>query len=354
MIVLGIETSCDETAVALVRDGRELMASAVASSAEIHRAFGGVVPEIASRMHVESILPVLSQCLKRAECTLNEVDAIAVTYGPGLAGALLVGLSTAKALAQLLQKPLLGVHHIASHIAANYLAEPTLKPPFICLVASGGHSQIIEVASPMRLKILATTRDDAAGEALDKVARAVGLPYPGGPQLDQLAKQGNPTCIRFPQTRFPNDSLDFSFSGVKTAALTYLQKTRQQAERQQLDWKTVFPLADFCAAYQEAILTPLVQHAQEALERTGYSVLTLAGGVSANSRLRQLCQEMTAQRGVSLIVPPLKYCTDNAAMVAAMGYYVYLENPKGRDLDLDANPQLTLSTFIEEVGGGQS
>lgn len=348
MRILGVESSCDETAAAIVEDGRKLLGSAIASSAEIHKQYGGVVPEIASRMHVESILPVLSETLKQAGLDWDAVDGIAVTHGPGLSGALLVGLSAAKALALSLQRPLLAVHHIASHIAANYLAFPELKPPFLCLVVSGGHSQLIRVDDYVQFSLLGTTRDDAAGEALDKVARALGLPYPGGPQLDALSQTGDRKSIRFPETRFADGSLDFSFSGVKTAALTWIQMQKQKAQR---SGETQFPfsLEDFAAAYQEAVLRPLVRHAEQALESTKLQALVLAGGVSANSRLRELCAELAERKGVRLYCPPLQYCTDNAAMVASMGYYVQRHCPQGWGLQLDAIPQLSLIRYGEEI-----
>lgn len=338
MFVLGIESSCDETAVAIVENGRKLCSSVIATSADIHAKYGGVVPEIASRVHVEYIVPVLSEALSQAGCTWSDIGAVAVTQGPGLTGSLLVGISAAKALSLSLQKPLLGIHHIAAHIAANYLASPELEPPFLSLVVSGGHSQVVHVRDYMDYQILGRTRDDAAGEAFDKVSRAVGLGYPGGPLMDKLAKEGNPQAIRFPQTRFADGSLDYSFSGVKTAALTFIQQTKQQAARQNLNWDKEFPLADFVASYQEAILQALLRNVETAMQETGLQILTLAGGVSANSRLRQLCAEKAAANHWQFYCPPLSYCTDNAAMVASLGYYKYLQNPAGDGLDLNAIP----------------
>lgn len=344
MRILGIETSCDETAAAVVENGRVELSNVIASSADIHRQYGGVVPEIASRMHVEAIVPVVQQALEEAGCTMDDIEAIAVTNGPGLAGALLVGLSAAKALALASGKPLVGVHHIASHIAANYLADPELEPPFLCLVVSGGHSQIVHVRDYTDFEIMGTTRDDAAGEAFDKVSRAVGLGYPGGPLLDRQARLGNPGAIRFPQTRFADGSLDFSFSGVKTAALTYIQKTKQQAQRAGIDWDKNFPLSDFAASYQEAILQALLHNCEEAVRRTGVKTLVLAGGVSANSRLRKLAEDFCLKHKLKFGCPPLKDCTDNAAMVAAMGYFVYKNGPVA-DMSLDAYTQGGLAEF---------
>lgn len=346
MLILGIESSCDETAAAVVADGRTVLSDVIASSADIHRRFGGVVPEIASRMHVEAILPVVTQALSDAGCTLADITAVAVTYGPGLTGALLVGLSAAKGLCLAAGKPLIGVHHIAAHIAANYVADPELEPPYLCLVVSGGHSQLVLVRDYLDFVILGTTRDDAAGEAFDKVSRAVGLGYPGGPLIDKLAKKGNRTALHFPQTKFPDESLDFSFSGVKTAGLTFIRQSKQQAERMGLDWETAFPKADFVASYQEAILQALIHNAAEAIKRTGVKRLVIAGGVSANSRLREMASELANELKITFTCPSLRLCTDNAVMIGAMGYYKYLAKPQGDGMALNAYPHLTLAEFI--------
>jgi len=338
--ILGIESSCDETAAAVVADGRQILSSVIASQADFHKQFGGVVPEIASRMHVEAILPVIDQALNQAGMTLQELDAIAVTYGPGLIGALLVGLSAAKGLAMVTGKPLVGVHHIEGHMAANYLADPDLEPPFLCLVASGAHSHLVLVEDYQQRRVLARTRDDAAGEAFDKIARAVGLGYPGGPLLDQASQGGRTDAIVLPRTDFP-DSLDFSFSGLKTAALNQLNRLQQQAERQGVSWQDLLPLRDFAASYQQAIVDVLVDHTFQALQTHGLKQLTLAGGVAANSCLRRCMAERAAQAGIRMTCQPLILCTDNAAMIAAAGYYAY-RGGRRDDLSLNAFASLEL------------
>lgn len=339
-LILGIESSCDETAAAVVADGRVILSNIIASQADFHQQFGGVVPEIASRMHVDAILPVIDQALKAAGTSLPELDAIAVTYGPGLVGALLVGLSAAKGLALVAGKPLIGVHHIAGHMAANFLADPQLEPPFLCLVASGAHSHLVLVEGYQQYRILARTRDDAAGEAFDKIARAVGLGYPGGPLMDIAAQGGRTDAIKLPRTKIA-DSLDFSFSGLKTAALNQLNQLQQAAARQQLTWQDLVPLQDFAASFQQAVVDVLVDHTFLALGHYNLKQLALAGGVAANSCLRRCMAERAAEAGVRLTCPPLVLCTDNAAMIAAAGYFAFQAGVRD-DLALNAVASLEL------------
>jgi len=339
VLVLGIESSCDETAAAVVADGRTILSNVIASQADLHSQYGGVVPEIASRQHVGAILPVVDQTLREAGVTLSGVDAIAVTAGPGLVGALLVGVSAAKGLAEATGKPLIAVHHIAGHIAANYLANPTLDPPFLCLVVSGGHSHLILVNEDGSFRTLARTRDDAAGEAFDKIARAVGLGYPGGPLLDRAAEGGRPDAFTFPRTRFP-DSLDFSFSGLKTAALNQLNQIRQQAGREGISFEEAFCLADFAASFQRAVADVLVDHTRLAARETGIQQIALAGGVAANRSLRRQMQIMADETGLALTIPPLILCTDNAAMIAAQGYRDFMA---GRIADRSLNARSSLA-----------
>ncbi len=340
-LILGIESSCDETAAAVVADGRIILSNVIASQADFHQQFGGVVPEIASRMHVEAILPVIDQALTEAGIELSALSAIAVTKGPGLVGALLVGLSAAKGLALMTGKPLVGVHHIQGHMAANYLADPDLEPPFLCLVASGAHSHLVLVEDYQHNRILARTRDDAAGEAFDKIARAVGLGYPGGPLIDKAAEGGRTDAFRLPQTDF-TDSLDFSFSGLKTAALNQLTRFRQQAEKLGQNWEDVLPLRDFAATYQQAIVDVLVDHTFKALEQHHLKRLTLAGGVAANRCLRRCMAERAAQEGVKMTCPPLILCTDNAAMIASAGFFAFRAGQRD-DLSLNAEASLELN-----------
>lgn len=339
-LVLGIESSCDETAAAVVAGGRRILSNVIASQADLHRRYGGVVPEIASRMHLEAIVPVIDEALHEAGVDLDGIDVIAATRGPGLVGALLVGLSAAKGLALVTEKPLVGVQHIAGHVAANYLTDPDLEPPFLCLVVSGAHSHIVRVEADDRFQILARTRDDAAGEAFDKIARAIGLGYPGGPLLDRAAQSGHPDAVELPRTTLA-DSLDFSFSGVKTAALNQLNRLIQQAEKSGRTWQDLVPLADFAASFQQAIVDVLVDHTMQAAASTGLRRLALAGGVAANSCLRRCLQAAADQAGLTLTVPPPILCTDNAAMIAAAGYRAY-KSGRRDDLSLDAVPYLDL------------
>ncbi len=330
MRILGIESSCDETAAAVVDDGRRVLSNVVASQIPIHRQYGGVVPEIASRQHTEAISGVVREALEQAGTTLDEVDGIAVTYGPGLIGALLVGVSFAKGLAMTTGKPLIPVHHLRGHIASNYLAHPELQPPFLCLVVSGGHSHIVQVEDYTRFTVIGRTRDDAAGECYDKAARAMGMPYPGGVALDKLAGTGDPTAYSFPHPRVEGSPYDFSFSGLKTAVLNRLHNARQKGEE--------VNLADLCAGFQHTVTTVLVEHTLQAAGDTGAKTIVLAGGVSANSGLRAGMEAACAKAGYGLYIPPLSLCGDNAAMIAAQGYYELLAgNTAGAELNAVAS-----------------
>lgn len=328
---LAIETSCDETSAA-VTAGREVLSNIISSQIDLHKKYGGVVPEIASRHHVENISPVIQQALDEAGITFNEIDIVGTTYGPGLVGALLVGLSTAKGIAFALNKPLVGVHHIEGHIAANYLANDWLEPPFVCLVVSGGHTELIYVKSYLEFEVLGKTRDDAAGEAFDKIARAIGLGYPGGPLIDNVAKQGNKDAYVFPRVRF-QDSLDFSFSGLKTAVLNHMNRLKMTGEE--------FTIADLAASFQSAVVDILVENSIKAVEQLKVDKLAIAGGVAANSYLRQQLGAGTNKLGIRLSYPPPILCTDNAAMIGCAAYYNYLEGNIG-SLDLNAVPGLKL------------
>ena len=316
LIVLGVETSCDETAAAVVVDGRRLLSSVVASQIDVHRRFGGVVPEIASRRHVEDIIPVVNEALANAGIGLGDVDAIAVTYGPGLVGALLVGLSAAKGLALASERPLVCVNHIEGHIYANFLAHPELEPPLVCLTVSGGHTDMVAMEAHGSYKVLGRTRDDAAGEAFDKVARVMGLPYPGGPALEALARSGNPRAISFPRPRVQASPLDFSFSGLKTAVINYLHGAEQRGE--------AVNLADVAASFQNTVVEELsarIEHVVGALEAR---TIALSGGVAANLALREGLEHTASRNGARLVYPPLSLCTDNAAMIACAGYYRFI------------------------------
>ena len=333
ILILGIETSCDETAAAVVKNGREVLSNVINSQIDIHKQYGGVVPEIASRCHIEAVNVVIDEALEKAGVTFSDIDAIAVTYGPGLVGALLVGVSTAKALAYALKKPLVHVHHIKGHICANYVAHHDLKPPFICLVASGGHSHIVYAEDFMKYEIMGMTRDDAAGEAFDKIARILGLGYPGGPKIDKLAKEGNPNAFEFPRVKMANDSLDFSFSGVKTAVLNYLHKLDQNGE--------TYNKADIAASFQDAVTDVLCEHTIEAALMKNSKIIAIAGGVAANSALRAKMTEMAGEKGIKVLYPEPVLCTDNAVMIACAGYYEYLAGTRA-DLTLNAVPSLKL------------
>ncbi|MCX7708252.1 MAG: tRNA (adenosine(37)-N6)-threonylcarbamoyltransferase complex transferase subunit TsaD [Clostridia bacterium] len=333
LIVLGIESSCDETSAAVVKNGRVVMSNVISSQVDLHQKFGGVVPEIASRKHVELIMPVINQSLEEAGVNMHEIDVVGVTYGPGLVGALLVGLSAAKGLAFALNKPLVGVHHIEGHIAANYLEHPDLEPPFICLVASGGHSHIVYVESYNRFEIMGQTRDDAAGEAFDKIARAIGLGYPGGPLVDKAACQGNCEAIPFPRVRFGEGSMDFSFSGLKTAVLNYLHNMEQKGEKVNIE--------DVAASFQQAVVDVLVENTLKAAKLKDVKKIALAGGVAANSLLRNQLKSRAEKLNFGVFYPRPILCTDNAAMIACAAFYEY-QNGSRAGLELNAVPGLKL------------
>jgi len=324
--ILAIESSCDETAVAIVEDGRRVLTDCIASQVELHKIYGGVVPEIASRKHIEAIYGLADQALETAGLTRSDIDAVAVTSAPGLIGAVLVGVNFAKAAAMALNVPLIPVHHIRGHIAANYLAYPELEPPFLCLVASGGHSLLVDVQDYTKFEILGTTRDDAAGECFDKVARLLGMPYPGGAALDQMARSGDETKYPMPHTKLSGNPLDMSFSGLKTAAINLIHNARQKGE--ELD------IPSLCASFSLAVSDMLVPRAMQALEQTGYRKLAIAGGVAANSRIRADLQREAEKLGAELYMPPLKLCGDNGAMIGAQAYYEYLAGvTAGQDLN---------------------
>ena len=326
-LVLGIESSCDETSVAVVKNGREVLSNVIDTQIKIHEQFGGVVPEIASRNHIEAISRVTKLALEQANVKLEDIDVIAPTYGPGLVGALLVGLSYAKALSFAINKPLVGVNHIQGHIAANYITYPELKPPFLCVMTSGGNTQLVHVKNYTEFEVLGKTRDDAIGEAFDKVARVVGLGYPGGPKVDKLAKEGNPNAIELPKTHF--DNLDFSFSGIKTAVINLHHKNPDVNK------------ADLCASFEKTVTEILLENAEKALKQTGLKTIALAGGVSANSYIRNEFLKLEKQ-GIKVYMPDLKLCTDNAAMIASAGYYNFIDG-KSNSLDLNAIPNLKLN-----------
>ncbi len=332
MHILGIESSCDETAAAVVRDGRVVLSNVVASQVEEHKLYGGVVPEIASRRHAEAISSVVREALDQAGLSLKEIDAVAVTHAPGLIGALLVGVNFAKGLAMAADKSLIPVHHLRSHIAANYLAWPELKPPFLCLVVSGGHSHIVQVEDYTRFRVLGRTRDDAAGECFDKAARAMGMPYPGGIHLDRLAAGGNPDAYRLPRPKVEGSELDFSFSGLKTAVINLLHNAQQKGEK--------VDIPDLAASFQRTITEILCDHTLLAAQRTGAETIVLAGGVSANSGLRRRMEALCAAQGRRLFYPPLELCGDNGAMVAAQGYY---EMRAGCSAGMELNACATMS-----------
>lgn len=334
MRILALESSCDETAAAVVEDGRKVLSSVIASQVEEHKLYGGVVPEIASRRHCEAVVPVTEQALEQAGMTLSEVDAIAVTYAPGLIGALLVGVNFAKGLCMASGKPLIPVHHLRSHIAANYLTSPELTPPFLCLVVSGGHTHLVEVRDYTDLRVLGQTRDDAAGEAFDKAARAMGLPYPGGIELDRRAEEGNEKAFRLPHPRVDGAPLDFSFSGLKTAVINLLHNAKQRGEE--------INLTDLMASYRKAVVDCLEENTVKAMEQTGSQKLVIAGGVSANRLLRRRLQSVSDKRHWQFYCPEIRYCGDNAAMVGAQAYYEYQAGHTA-GLDLNAKPELSIS-----------
>lgn len=339
-LTLGIESSCDETAIAVLADGRDILSNTISSQIEIHKEYGGVVPEIASRHHLKNIPFVLTQSLEEAGCTIDDIDEIGVTAGPGLAGALLMGTAFAKAVAMAAGKPLVGVHHIQAHIFANLIEHPELKPPFLSLVCSGGHTHLIEVRGYNEFKILGATRDDAVGEAYDKVARVIGLGYPGGPKIDKLAKEGNPHAIEFKRVYLEKDSLDFSFSGTKTGVINYLHGEEQRGHE--------VNRADVAASFQEAVIEVLVNKALAAMELTGYGSLALAGGVACNSELRARLQAACDEHGKTLYIPSPILCTDNGAMVAEAAYRKALEG-RFTGLRLDVWPGLNIETGLDKL-----
>ncbi|KMT23327.1 tRNA N6-adenosine threonylcarbamoyltransferase TsaD [Clostridium cylindrosporum DSM 605] len=333
IITLGIESSCDETSAAVVKNGREVLSNIILSQIDIHKKFGGVVPEVASRKHVEAISNVIEEAIEKAGIKYEDIDVIASTYGPGLVGALLVGLSTAKAMALSMKKPFVGVNHIEGHISANYIEHKELCPPFVTLVVSGGHSHLVYVKDYGKYEILGRTRDDAAGEAYDKISRALGLGYPGGPEIDRLAKEGNPFAIDFPRSYLEEDSFDFSFSGLKSAVLNYLNKMNMQSIE--------VNKADVAASFQQAVVEVLAEKAVRAVKHTGVDTLCLAGGVAANTALRDLLTKKCTKREIRFLYPSNVLCTDNAAMIASSGYYDYI-NGYTSSLNLNAVPSLKI------------
>ena len=330
-VILAIESSCDETAAAVVKDGRKVLSNVISTQIETHQKFGGVVPEVASRKHLEAINAVIDRAMADAEVTKDDIDIIAVTYAPGLIGALLVGVSAAKSLSLAWGVPLVGVHHIRGHICANFIEHQNLEPPFVCLVASGGHSHIVYVKDYTEFEILGQTRDDAAGEAFDKVARVLGLGYPGGPKIDALAKEGNENSVQFKKVRFSGDSLDFSFSGIKTAVINHCHNAEQHGEE--------VNKADVAASFQKSVCEVLVDNLLEAAERKKCNKIALAGGVACNSRLRQELESRKGGREIFYPSPIL--CTDNAAMIGCSGYYEALASNYA-DLSLNAIPYLEI------------
>ena len=331
--ILAIESSCDETAAAVVKNGREVLSNIIFSQIELHKLYGGVVPEIASRKHIEKINQVIEEALAKAQMSLRDMDAVAVTYGPGLVGPLLVGVSAAKAICFATGLPLIGVHHIEGHINANYIENRELEPPFIALVVSGGHTHLLVVKDYGEYEVIGRTRDDAAGEAFDKVARAIGLGYPGGPKIDRLAKEGNPDAIHFPRAKVEEAGYDFSFSGLKSSVLNYLNGCEMKGE--------AVNRADVAASFQKAVVDVLVEHALEAVEDFGLNRFAIAGGVASNSSLRDALKEACEQRNIVFYYPSPIYCTDNAAMIGTAAYYEYKKG-KRSGLDLNAVPGLKL------------
>lgn len=330
--ILGIESSCDETAAAVVKNGREVLSNIISSQIVIHRKFGGVVPEIASRKHIENIMPVIDEALSQAQVSMEQIDAVAVTYGPGLVGALLVGLSAAKALAWAADKPLIGVNHLEGHVFANFLTDAELKPPFMALVVSGGHTALLKVTGYNSFELMGQTRDDAAGEAFDKIARVMGLPYPGGPEIERLALNGSDAAMQFPLAHL-DKPYEFSFSGLKSAVINYLHN-QEQAGRQ-------VNHADVAASFQKAVVDALVKQAVLAMQATGYEKIVLAGGVSANKTLQNTLAAAMKGIGAELVHPTPILCTDNAVMIACRGYFMYQAGMRS-PLDLNAVPSLKL------------
>ena len=333
--ILAIESSCDETSAAVVVNGREVLSNIIASQIDTHKKYGGVVPEVASRMHIEAINGVVEEALEEANITLDKIDAIGVTYGPGLVGALLVGLQFAKGLSFATKKPLIGVNHIEGHICANYIQHKDLKPPFVSLVVSGGHTFIVHVKDYGNYEVIGQTRDDAAGEAYDKVARALGLGYPGGPKIDKLAKEGNPKAIVFPKANFHEETLDFSFSGVKSAVLNYLNKCKMQ--------NIEVNKADVAASFQYAVIDVLKENVLMTCKKRNVKTIAIAGGVASNSSLRETLIKEASKRGIEVLFPAPILCTDNAAMIGSAAYFNFV-NGKINDLNLNAKPNLKLNS----------
>ena len=337
MKILGIESSCDETAAAVVEDGRIVKSNIIATSLDEHKLYGGVVPEIASRRHAESISAVVKESLRQAQCTLDDIDAIAVTFAPGLIGSLLVGVNFAKGLAVSANKPLVPVHHIRAHVASNYLTSD-LEPPFLCLIVSGGHSHIVAVNSYTDYKIIGKTRDDAAGEALDKAGRIMGLPYPGGISIDKISKEGDPNAFTFPHPRIDGAPYDFSFSGLKTAVINIVHRAEQKNE--------TINVPDLAASFQKSVTDCLISNLEKVAKECGCKKIVLAGGVSANSLLRAESQRICKKHRWELYLPELKYCGDNAAMVASQGYYEYIAGVRAKsDLNAYATMPIDIVNF---------
>jgi len=330
-LTMAFESSCDETAVAVLADGRQVLSNIISSQIDIFKNYGGVVPEIAARHHLENVNHVMEQALSQAGVSLDDIDLIGVTEGPGLVGALLIGVATAKAVSFARDIPIVGVHHIMGHIAANYIQFPELEPPFTALIASGGHTNIAEVTGYNQCRILGSTRDDAIGEAYDKVARVLGLGYPGGPKIDRIAREGNPEAIHFKRVFLEKDSLDFSFSGLKTAVLNHINSARQKGEE--------INRADVAASFQQAVIDVVCKKAMEAAISMGYNKLVLAGGVASNSKLREELKHQCEASDIQLFIPPAGLCTDNGAMIGCAAYYKYKEGQTG-DLYMDANANL--------------
>ena len=335
--ILAVESSCDETAASVVRNGREVLSNVIYSQIALHTLYGGVVPEIASRKHIEKVNQVIEKALSDAGITLKEVTAVAVTYGPGLVGALLVGVSAAKAIAFAADKPLVGVHHIEGHISANYIENKELEPPFICLVVSGGHSHLVVVKDYGEYEIIGRTRDDAAGEAFDKIARAIGLGYPGGPKIDKVSKEGNPDAIRFPRAKVDGSTYDFSFSGLKSAVLNYLNSCEMKG--------IAVNQADVAASFQKAVIDVLVGHSMDAVSQYHFKKFAIAGGVASNTSLRAAFEKACREKGLEFYHPSPVYCTDNAAMIGVAGYYEYCKGTR-HGWDLNAVPNLKLGERI--------
>lgn len=335
--VLAVESSCDETAAAVVKNGRDVLSNVIYSQIALHTEYGGVVPEIASRKHIEKINQVIEQALLEAHKDLRQMDAIAVTYGPGLVGALLVGVSEAKAISFATGIPLVGVHHIEGHISANYIENKDLEPPFICLVVSGGHSHLVVVKEYGEYEIIGRTRDDAAGEAFDKVARAIGLGYPGGPKIDKISRQGNPDAIHFPRAKVGDAEYDFSFSGLKSAVLNYLNSCQMKGEE--------IVTADVAASFQRAVIDVLVEHSIRAVKKYGCRKFAIAGGVASNSALREAFERECEKEGIAFYHPSPIYCTDNAAMIGTAAYYEFLKGVR-HGFDLNAVPNLKLGERV--------